>query len=209
MYIIVNRVLLFVRDGYNGEQVTVKPGNRPQPVPDWVRESQTFQYAVKDGSVMEVEIKTPLPNTPTASKSTPALPGALAAPRPASVQPDSAEPASMPRELADSPRRHVEPVSAARAATVATLIRELDILRPQMFEDESEYKKLRGEYPDFLVFTIANDRPDLRTKILAIRGSIRHIRLAQELAAARHGRALATIQKDWKNHKPEGFKRPR
>jgi hypothetical protein len=97
----------------------------------------------------------------------------------------------------------------ARAMTVAKIIQELNDLKPQMFEDESEYSRLRALYPDFLTFTIAQQRPDLRLKILAIRGSARHIRLAQELAAAHHGRELSTIQTDWKNFKPAGFKRPR
>jgi hypothetical protein len=65
MYIIANKALVFLRDGYNGEQVTVRPGNGPQRVPGWVRESPTFQHAVKDGSVKEVEIKTPLPVPPS------------------------------------------------------------------------------------------------------------------------------------------------
>jgi hypothetical protein len=77
--IIANKALTFLKDGYGGEQVTVKPGSRPQPVPGWVRESATFKHAARDGSVMEVEIKTPLP-PPTASKSTPAAPGAFGQP---------------------------------------------------------------------------------------------------------------------------------
>ena len=97
----------------------------------------------------------------------------------------------------------------ARACTVAKIIRELDQLRPQMFEDQKEYDSLRVQYPDFLAFLIAERRPDLKTKILAIRASTRHIRLAQEIAAAHHGRQLSTIRDDWKDFKPEEFKRPR
>jgi hypothetical protein len=77
-----------------------------------------------------------------------------------------------------------------------------------MFEDEAEYNNLRAQRPDFLSFKIADQRRDLKAKILAIRGSPRHIRLAQELAAAHHGRELSTIQKDWKNYKPAEFRRP-
>jgi len=87
------------------------------------------------------------------------------------------------------------------------LIKELDRLKPQMLEDESEYGRLREQYPQFLTFKIAEDRRDLKLKILSIRGSTRHIRLAQELAAAHHGRELSTIQDDWKDHKPPEFKR--
>ena len=93
--------------------------------------------------------------------------------------------------------------------TVAKLIKELNHLKPQMFEDESEYNRLRDSYADFLTFKIAEQRPDLKKKVLAIRFSFRHIRLAQELAAAHHGRELSTIQEDWKNYKPAEFKRSR
>lgn len=96
----------------------------------------------------------------------------------------------------------------ARAITVARLVKELNQLKPQMFEDESEYLRLRDRYPDFLTFKITDERPDLKTKVLAIQGSRRHIRLAQELAGAHHERTLATIQDDWKDFKPAEFKRP-
>jgi hypothetical protein len=95
----------------------------------------------------------------------------------------------------------------ARAKTVAKLIKELDILKPQMLEEESEYNSLRARYSDFLTFKIAERRPDLKTKILAIQSSTRHLRLAQQLAAAHHGRELSTIKDDWKRQKPTEFKR--
>ena len=76
-----------------------------------------------------------------------------------------------------------------------------------MFEDDAEYERLRAQYPSFLTFKIADGRPDLKMKVLAIRSSTRHIRLAQELAAAHYGRQVATIQDDWKDHKPPEFKR--
>ncbi len=97
----------------------------------------------------------------------------------------------------------------SRAMTVAILIDELDMLKPQMFEDEKEYENLRAKYPKFLTFNIAAKRPDLKTKILGIRSSTRHFRLAQELAGAKHNRQLSTIQDDWKDHKPESFRRPK
>jgi hypothetical protein len=106
-----------------------------------------------------------------------------------------------------SDRQRADTLCCTRAKTVATIIEELNTLRPQMFEDESEYNRLRTQYPQFLVFNIADDRPDLRMKIRAIQGSVRHIRLAQELAGAFHGRKLSTIQKDWKNFKPDKFRR--
>jgi hypothetical protein len=98
-------------------------------------------------------------------------------------------------------------IKQSRANTVARIVTELNNLKPQMIEDEGEYEQLRGQYSNFLVFKIAEQRHDLKMKILAIRGSTRHIRLAQELAAAYHGRELSTIQDDWKDHKPSEFKR--
>ena len=84
----------------------------------------------------------------------------------------------------------------ARALTVAKLIKELNTLKRQMFEDEAEYNRLRAQYTSFLTFTIADERPDLKLKVLAIRGSTRHIRLAQELrrraTAANSGRSKTT-----------------
>jgi hypothetical protein len=79
IHVIAKKALTFLKDGYGGQQVTVKPGSGPQPVPGWVRESGTFKHAVTDGSVMEVEIKTPIPS-PTASKSIPAAPRAFGQP---------------------------------------------------------------------------------------------------------------------------------
>lgn len=111
-----------------------------------------------------------------------------------------------------SPIAQTSPYSAidakrARAMTVAKLIKELHCLKPQMFEDESEYNRLRNQYRDFLAFKIVEDRPDLKRRVLAIQGSRRHVRLAQELAAAHHERQLSTILDDWKDHKPAEFKR--
>jgi hypothetical protein len=115
---------------------------------------------------------------------------------------------TVPR-VAEKPFNHAGVAKAARAKTVARIIHELDQLKPQMFEDESEYNRLRAQHPDFLTFKIAERRPDLKTKVLAIQGSTRHIRLAQELAAAHHGRQLSTIRDDWKDFKPKQFKRSR
>jgi hypothetical protein len=100
------------------------------------------------------------------------------------------------------------PAQQARARTVARLIKELNTIKAQLLsEDLDEYKRLRTQYRDFLVFGIAEQRPDLQTKVLAISGSTRHIRLAQELAGAQHGRELSTIQQDWKHFKPAEFRR--
>ena len=104
-------------------------------------------------------------------------------------------------------RRALPPTpSKARAGTVAKIIKELDILKPQMF-GESDYERLAKENPRFLTVRVADKRPDLREKVIYIQGSRRHILLAQELAAAKHGKTLSTIQTDWKHHKPPEFRR--
>jgi hypothetical protein len=107
----------------------------------------------------------------------------------------------------DEDQSSVERAKEARAKTVGLIVKELNALKPRMFEDESEYAKLRSENPNSLTFRIAADRPDLRKKVLAIQASTRHVRLAQELAAAHHGRSFSTIQDDWKHHKPNDFRR--
>ena len=98
-------------------------------------------------------------------------------------------------------------VAKVRAETVAKLIEELNVLKPQMLEDEAEYSLLQRRYPGYLTFKIAQDRPDLKMKIMNIRGSVRHFRLAQELAAAHHGLSWETIADAWKKHKPPRYKR--
>lgn len=95
--------------------------------------------------------------------------------------------------------------SAKRADTVAGLIEELNRLKPQMHNEQC-YSQLAKKHSDFLCFEIANGRPDLRTKLENLQDHRRHFRLAQELAAARHGNELSTIQTDWKKNKPERYK---
>jgi len=95
--------------------------------------------------------------------------------------------------------------SEARARTVATIIEELNILKPQMY-GASDYGRLASEHPDYLTFQVAMKRPDLKLKVINILASRRHYRLALELAAACHGKELSTLQTDWKRHKPEAFR---
>ncbi len=95
--------------------------------------------------------------------------------------------------------------SEARARTVAKIIEELDTLKPQMY-GESDYSDLERRYPDYLSFEIAKRQRDLRTKLLNLQSHRQHKRLAQELAAAHHGKQWATIQTDWKKNKPNKFR---
>ncbi len=96
-------------------------------------------------------------------------------------------------------------LSEARARTVAKIIEELNILKPEMY-GESDYSRLEELYSDFLSFKLAKRQPDLRTKLVYLQSHREHIRLAQELAAAHHGKQWATIQTDWKKNKPNKFR---
>ena len=91
----------------------------------------------------------------------------------------------------------------ARAATVQALINELNVLKPQRLRTKPNMTAFAAKYPHFLAFQIAEERGDLRRKLMALQGSPRHIRLAQELAAAHHGKALSTILHDWSHHKTQ------
>jgi hypothetical protein len=96
--------------------------------------------------------------------------------------------------------------SERRAKTVAQLIGELGILKPQIF-GLSDYESLAKEHPEFLVFHICENHKDLRQRaIYDDEFSRRHIRLAQDLAARFHGVSLSTIQTDWKKDKPAEFR---
>jgi hypothetical protein len=93
-----------------------------------------------------------------------------------------------------------------RARTVAKIIEELNVLKPSMRYD-SDYEELKGKYPNFVTFKIAAKQGELREKVVNLQDQRRHYRLAQELAAAYHGRELSTLQTDWKKYKPKKFRR--
>lgn len=85
IHVIAYDAVTFLRDGYGGEQMTLKPGGRPQLVPVWVRDTDAFRFATRDGSLLEVEIKTPpaavaaeqAPQAPTAIATRAANPSVL------------------------------------------------------------------------------------------------------------------------------------
>jgi hypothetical protein len=95
--------------------------------------------------------------------------------------------------------------SQRRAQTTSQLIEELNTLKPQM-HNESCYPELQKKHTNYLCFKIAAGRKDLRTKLENLQDHHRHIRLAQELAGAYHGRTLSTVQTDWRDHKPPGYR---
>jgi len=116
----------------------------------------------------------------------------------------------MPADNSD-PRRSVpspptESINQFRAQTVAKVIRELDILKPLML-GPADYLDLRPKFGDFITFEVTEKHPALKDKLLHFQDhSRRHYRFAQEIAAAHHGRKLATIQTDWKRFKPAEFR---
>ena len=92
-----------------------------------------------------------------------------------------------------------------RASTVARIIKELNDLKPKM-HGESEYERLARKNPRFLTFRVADKHGELKEKVINVQAHRRHIRLAQELAAAYHRKQFSTIQTDWKKHKPKEFR---
>lgn len=120
---------------------------------------------------------------------------------------DRTEPAKSkaPSRKRLSKSRHILPAEK-RARTVARIIDELNVLKPLMFY-ESDYDELKRKHSKFITFKAAARRGELKEKVLNLQDQRRHYRLAQELAAAYHGRELSTLQTDWKKHKPKKFRR--
>lgn len=104
---------------------------------------------------------------------------------------------------------HPHPLATQRrAATVARLIGELNTLKPELSTEE-DYNRLSKRFPNYLCFRIARKQDSLRMKLENIQDHRQHIRLAQEMAAAKHGVTLSTVETDWKKHKPPEFRRKR
>ena len=104
-----------------------------------------------------------------------------------------------------SPLAH-RATSVRRVRTIAKLLGELDTLKPEM-NTEEDYSRLAQTNKKFLCFRIAWNHPALRTKLENLQDHRQHVRLALELAAARHGVTLATTQTDWKRLKPSSFRK--
>jgi len=103
-------------------------------------------------------------------------------------------------------RAEAESVSGRRAMTVARLIEELQDVKPGLI-DEADLEKRKAEHPDMLLWEVLRRHQDKTERVLYDEFSRRQIRLAQELAAAHHGVTVATIQTDWRDHKPAEFRR--
>jgi hypothetical protein len=99
--------------------------------------------------------------------------------------------------------------SQRRAHTVARIKRELDRLRRGMTGTESAYSALEKKHPRFLTFEIVREHPEFRKRVMNLQEDRARLHLAQELTAAKYDKALTTVQKDWKVHKPTECRRPR
>ena len=104
--------------------------------------------------------------------------------------------------------RHRRPqsLSQRRAATVAKIINERNVLKRQM-HNVAHYEKLRKQHPNFLSFRIADRVPDLKERVSNLQDHRGLVNLALDLAASHHNRQLSTIRTDWKKHKPSKFRR--
>lgn len=88
-----------------------------------------------------------------------------------------------------------------RARVVATLLSELNELRPHMTIPDDDYPKLSRQNPKYLVFKICKKHPAAArwVKLLPERRSVHS--LAYELAAVSFGIRAATIETAWKRYK--------
>jgi hypothetical protein len=53
LQLIVSRSKVFMSEG---RHLLVSNSGKPQPVPDWVQETDTFAHGVKDGSIVAVRV---------------------------------------------------------------------------------------------------------------------------------------------------------
>ena len=98
--------------------------------------------------------------------------------------------------------------SEKRAQTVATVIKEINNLVPQM-DHPSDYGRLKERYSDYRIWSVTDERPDLKLKLENIQGHKQYIRFAHEIVASIYRKKRSTIETDWKDHKPDEFRQAR
>ncbi len=115
---------------------------------------------------------------------------------------------SQPAVGAEGSPRAGPPLASSqyRAQLVATVIAELNVVKPQLFVP-SDYARLRAEHPDYLTFEVTEANSDVRKLLMNIQAHRQHIRLATQIIAARTGKAYETIKIDWAKFKPSEFRR--
>jgi len=92
--------------------------------------------------------------------------------------------------------------SEARSRAVAKVIKELTVLRPQIFSAD-DYPKIREHYPRYLTIQVCERHPDLKLKLESIQGHQQFKMFAKEIVARHFSREYSTVEKDWKKHKPD------
>ena len=97
--------------------------------------------------------------------------------------------------------------SHKRALGVAEVVKELNILSKEIYS-RKEYADAKQKHPDFLTFQATEINANLEMEVRNLAGSRPPRWLACRIVAAIHGRSPATVQSDWKKHKPAKVSRP-
>jgi hypothetical protein len=95
-------------------------------------------------------------------------------------------------------------VMQRRAAMVVKVQEEIKLVRPLLKED-SDYSLLKEQHPDFILFEICEQDPELKELLLGIN---RHhqrkaLRFAKQVSAAKCNIKLNTIEKAWDLYNPD------
>jgi len=90
-----------------------------------------------------------------------------------------------------------------RAKVVASLIKELNALRPQMQVPEEDFPELLKQNPEYQVFKICKKHPSAATWVKRLPDRRSTNSLAYEIAAIECGVSAATIETAWKDYKPK------
>ena len=68
-----------------------------------------------------------------------------------------------------------------------------------------QYKEMKQKYPNYLTFRVADldsvAAKDIKRKVCQLRNTMPPRRLAWQIVACLHNRAVSTVESDWKKHK--------
>lgn len=85
--------------------------------------------------------------------------------------------------------------SQRRARVVEEIVNQLKTVKPQM-HNEAHYDPLRQQYPDYLIFKIAEKYTEVKTWIENVQDRRDVVKLAEEIAARYFGKKASTIHTD-------------
>lgn len=88
----------------------------------------------------------------------------------------------------------------ARARMVQMVKKELAIIRPDLFS-RNDIEALRARYPDFVVFEVCAQHPNLVDALENLQSTKQYVWLAIKIAAAKLGLADSTIESAWRRFK--------